>query len=162
MPTFGNLKGHSDEWLTRVLRRCVTAGWVDFTPGDRPVVLLTGAGRAVMKGERPACLVLPREYGRGLLSPPAGRLGARAPEGPPAPKGSGSLPPEAAVLFEALRRLRRELAREDGAPPFVVASDRTLREAHGIGPAKAERYGKRHLEAVAERDPGGAGDHPAT
>ncbi|HEU0093862.1 MAG TPA: ATP-dependent DNA helicase RecQ [Vicinamibacteria bacterium] len=175
-PTFGNLKGHSDEWLTRVLRRCVTAGWVDFTPGDRPVVLLTGAGRAVMKGERPARLVLPREYGRGLLSPPAGRLGARAPEGPPAPKGSGSLPPEAAVLFEALRRLRLELAREDGVPPFVVASDRTLRDvavlrprtldelqqAHGIGRAKAERYGKRLLEAVAERDPGGAGDHPAT
>jgi len=75
-----------------------------------------------------------------------------------------------------LRRLRLELAREDGVPPFVVASDRTLRDvavlrprtldelqqAHGIGRAKAERYGKRLLEAVAERDPGGAGDHPAT
>jgi ATP-dependent DNA helicase RecQ len=176
-PTFGTLKGHSDEWLTRVLRRCVTAGWVDFTPGDRPVVLLTGAGRAVMKGERPARLVLPREYARGLLSPPAGRRPSPPrPAGPTALKGSGGLPPEAAVLFEALRRLRLELARKDGVPPFVVASDRTLRDvavlrprtldelqqAYGIGPAKAERYGQRLLEAVAGRDPGGAGHRPAT
>jgi hypothetical protein len=34
-------------WLQRVLRRCVTAGWVDLSAGDRPVVILTEAGRAV-------------------------------------------------------------------------------------------------------------------
>jgi ATP-dependent DNA helicase RecQ len=48
-------------------------------------------------------------------------------------------------------------------PAFVVASDRTLRDvallrprtpdelqlAHGIGPAKAERYGARLLAVVA-------------
>jgi ATP-dependent DNA helicase RecQ len=48
-------------------------------------------------------------------------------------------------------------------PPFVVASDRALRDvavlrprtlgelqrAYGIGPAKAERYGTRILAAVA-------------
>jgi ATP-dependent DNA helicase RecQ len=162
-PTFGALKGRSDEWLTRVLRRCVTAGWVDFTPGDRPVVLLTGSGRAVMKGERPARLVLPREHGAGLLLTAA----PKASGGPTARKGSGGLPPEAAARFETLRRLRLELARRDGVPPFVVASDRTLRDvavlrprtldelqqAYGIGAAKAERYGARLLEAIAERDP---------
>ena len=166
-PTFGTLQGHSDEWLTRVLRRCVTAGWVDFTPGDRPVVLLTGAGRAVMKGERPARLVLPREHDRSLLGPPPGRVGRPRGSSP----GPGTLPPEVAARFEALRGLRLELARKDGVPPFVVASDRTLRDvavlrprtldelqqAYGIGPAKAERYGQRFLEAVAGRDPGGAG-----
>jgi ATP-dependent DNA helicase RecQ len=48
-------------------------------------------------------------------------------------------------------------------PAFVVASDRTLRDiallqprnldelqlAHGIGPAKADRYGRRILSTVA-------------
>ena len=66
-------------------------------------------------------------------------------------------------MFEALRLLRLDLAREDGVPAFVVASDRTLREiallrprnldelqlAHGIGPAKADRYGQRILSVVA-------------
>ena len=51
-----------------------------------------------------------------------------------------------------------------GVPPYVVASDRTLREIaaqrprtvddllliHGIGPAKAKRYGKGLLAVVAE------------
>jgi len=145
---------------------------VDFTPGDRPVVLLTGSGRAVMKGERPARLVLPREHGAGLLltTAPKGSGGPTALKGsggPTALKGSGGLPPEAAARFETLRRLRLELARRDGVPPFVVASDRTLRDvavlrprtldelqqAYGIGAAKAERYGARLLEAIAERDP---------
>ncbi len=155
-PTFGALKGHGDEWLTRLLRRCVTAGFVDFTPGDKPVVLLTDAGRVVMKGERPARLVLPREHGPGLLSPPAGtrRRGA--------PPAAVTLPPEAEARFEALRRLRLEIAREEAVPAFVVASDRTLRDvallqprtlvelqnAYGIGAAKAERYGERLLAAL--------------
>ena len=74
-----------------------------------------------------------------------------------------ALPPEAETVFAELRRLRQELARAEGVPAFVVASDRTLRDiavlrprsldelklAHGIGPAKAERYGQQLLGAVA-------------
>lgn len=77
------------------------------------------------------------------------------------------LPAEATSLFEALRALRTQLAREDSVPAYVVASDRTLRDiavlrprgieslklAHGIGPAKAERYGARILEVVARAAP---------
>ncbi|HVQ75794.1 MAG TPA: ATP-dependent DNA helicase RecQ, partial [Candidatus Binatia bacterium] len=59
VPTFGNLREHPDTWLVRLLRRCVSAGWVSFTGVDRPVVVLTEDGRAVMKGERPARLLLP-------------------------------------------------------------------------------------------------------
>ena len=157
-PTWGSLRGHSEPWLTQLLRRCVTAGWVDFTPGEKPVVLLTGSGRAVMKGERPARLVLPREHE--AEAPRGSASGGR-----PARRGDApeALPPEAVPVFEALRGLRSELAREDSVPAYVVASDRTLRDiallrprgletlklAHGIGPAKAERYGARILAVVA-------------
>jgi len=173
-PTYGTLREHSEPWLTQLLRRCVTAGWVDFTPGDKPVVLLTGSGRAVMKGERPARLVLPREHGddaparpsRGTLGPRASRGGSGAPASR-APEEPDILPAEAASLFEALRLLRSELARADSVPAYVVASDRTLRDiallrpsgleslklAHGIGPAKAERYGARILAVVAQAAP---------
>jgi ATP-dependent DNA helicase RecQ len=151
-PTYGALREHSEPWLTQLLRRCVTAGWVDFTPGDKPVVLLTGSGRAVMKGERPARLVLPREHEAG-----AAPRASRAAEPPDV------LPAEATSLFEELRLLRSELARAENVPAYVVASDRTLRDiallrpsglemlklAHGIGPAKAERYGARILAVVA-------------
>jgi ATP-dependent DNA helicase RecQ len=154
-PTFGALREHSEPWLTQLLRRCVTAGWVDFTPGEKPIVLLTRSGRAVMKGERPARLVLPSETG-GLPTPRGARPGRSR-------EATESLPPEAEPLFEALRSLRLELARQESVPAFVVASDRTLRDialmkprtsdalllAHGIGPAKAERYGPQILAVVA-------------
>jgi superfamily II DNA helicase RecQ len=68
----------------------------------------------------------------------------------------------ASALFEALRRYRLGVARRESVPPFLVASDRTLREvaalrprtlaelrrAHGIGPAKVEKYGDGLLEVV--------------
>ena len=52
-PTYGALKEESEVWLTRLLRRCITAGWVDFEGGDRPVVVLTQEGAQVMRAERP-------------------------------------------------------------------------------------------------------------
>jgi ATP-dependent DNA helicase RecQ len=131
---------------------------VDFTPGEKPVVLLTGSGRAVMKGDRPARLVLPREEESALASRGGGGTRPSRARGTPE-----KLPAEAEPVFEALRLLRLELAREESVPAFVVASDRTLRDiallrprtldelqvAHGIGPAKADHYGRRILEVVA-------------
>src|SRR5262249_35244641 len=35
VPTFGNLREHSPEWLLALLRRCVTAGWVSFAGRER-------------------------------------------------------------------------------------------------------------------------------
>jgi ATP-dependent DNA helicase RecQ len=157
-PTFGALREHPEAWLLRLLRRCVTAGWVDFTGGDRPVVVLTDAGRAVMKAERPARLLLPAR-GRAAKAPASPGRGARTAAGP----GLAELTPEEARVFEALRAHRLSLSRAEGVPPYVVASDRTLRElstvrprtapellgVYGIGHAKAERYGRGFLEVIA-------------
>ncbi len=68
-----------------------------------------------------------------------------------------------APLFEALRALRKEIAEQQGVPPFVVFSDRTLRDmsarmpsgehemlcVSGVGAHKMEQYGAAFLEAIA-------------
>jgi ATP-dependent DNA helicase RecQ len=170
-PTFGNLRDHSGPWLLRLLRRCVTGGWATFSGGDRPVLVLTEDGRAVMRGERPARLRLPPA----LVAPATGLapVSARpssAASSPAPGDATGRLRPQVAdadpvarALFEALRGHRLALAREQGLPPYVIASDRTLRElaelrphtldglrlAHGIGPHKVERYGAGFLAVVA-------------
>ncbi|MBW2695562.1 MAG: ATP-dependent DNA helicase RecQ [Deltaproteobacteria bacterium] len=158
--TFGILEKLGEEWLTRLLRRCVTAGWVDFFGGDRPVVILTEAGMAVMRGERPVRLLLPPLTRAGRSRGGAGsrrRGGAR-------PDDLRELDASELALFEALRAHRLDVARAEGVPPYVVASDRTLREiscerprdeeallhVHGIGPSKAERYGEGLLAIVRE------------
>ena len=176
VPTFGNLREHAEAWLLKLLRRCVTAGWVSFSGADRPVVILTEDGRAVMRGERPARLLLPPlEAGRSPVrgapsSGPAERARARAARdlrsraGPPVGAGApGALDPAGEALFQALRRERLRVAQQEGVAPFIVASDRTLRDiallrprtmeelrlAHGIGSHKAERYGALLVEVVA-------------
>jgi ATP-dependent DNA helicase RecQ len=154
--TFGALSERPTEWLTRLLRRCVTAGWIDFVGDDKRVVVLTPSGQAVMKGDRAPRIVLPA-------------AAARAPAGERRASGRtrvevtvDDLDGEAQVVFEALRAYRLDRAREDGVPPYVVASDRTLREvamlrprslgelamAHGIGPAKLEKFGSGLLSVV--------------
>jgi ATP-dependent DNA helicase RecQ len=158
--TFGALRGKSEEWITAVLRRCVTAGWVDFTAGDRPVVILTTAGKVVLLSQGPVRLLLPSEQ---IARPPA-RSGARAVGSRRGRKSEASAELSAAdaTLFEALRACRLDLARRGKVPPYVVASDRTLRELaamrptsaralegiYGIGPAKAEKYGEELLAVV--------------
>ncbi len=66
-------------------------------------------------------------------------------------------------LFDQLRALRMKLAQEAGVPPFVVFSDKTLRdmaarmpvtnedflEVNGVGLAKLERYGEAFMEEIS-------------
>jgi len=159
-PTFGALEGRSQEWLLKLLRRCVTAGWLNFTGDQRPLVVLTEEGRAVMRGDLPVRLLLPPEK-----EPGGNKKTATGPGRTRRPMAMGNdlkLDVEARALFEALRIHRLELARREAVPPYVVASDRTLRDiarlrpttlaklllAHGIGPARAERYGGGFLAVV--------------
>ena len=77
--------------------------------------------------------------------------------------GTDELDPEEEELFERLRTLRLELAREQGVPAYIVFNDAVLRDmarrrpatpselldVPGVGPAKLKRYGERFLEALA-------------
>src|SRR5262249_9085014 len=112
--TFGVLAEHGEEWLMRLLQRCVTAGWVGFRGDDRPIVELTPVGREVMWARRPARILLPtvRRDARPGRTRPEPRE-ARAP----------LESPEAIRLFEALRAWRQAAARRDGVPAYVVAHD---------------------------------------
>ncbi|MCK4442649.1 MAG: HRDC domain-containing protein, partial [Sulfurovaceae bacterium] len=67
-------------------------------------------------------------------------------------------------IFDKLRELRKEIATIKKVPPYVVFSDKTLKELsitmpsnkigmlaiHGIGEVKFERYGKQFLELIKD------------
>lgn len=157
-PTFGALADRSEPFLRRLVRRLVTAGWVVFSGGDRPVLRLTESGGAVMRGELPPRIMLPRSAG----PRPSGKAGSRRKSRATAGEEL-ALDAAGEARFEALRHWRLDMARADAVPAYVVASDRTLRDVaaraprdeeellscHGIGPAKAERYGAAILELMA-------------
>jgi ATP-dependent DNA helicase RecQ len=154
--TFGALRERSEAWLTTLIRRLVTAGWADVSGDDRPLVGLTAAGKRMLFAEGPVPFLLPRD----AAAAPVRRTSARR-----APAADDNeLDAAATARFERLRERRMALAREDRVPPYVVASDRTLRElarlrpgslaaleqVHGIGPSKAARYGQDWLDILSE------------
>ena len=69
-----------------------------------------------------------------------------------------------ADIFETLRTLRAQIAQENSIPPYIVFSDKTLKdlsvklpkskeemlEVHGIGEVKYERYGEQFLACLEE------------
>jgi ATP-dependent DNA helicase RecQ len=75
---------------------------------------------------------------------------------------SENLTGEEQTLFDALKRLRLELAREANVPAYVIFHDKTLKElaiarplnraalmaVSGMGERKVERYGERVLEVM--------------
>lgn len=152
--TFGVLSGYSKAFLMRVLRRCITAGFVTFTGEEHPLVALTPDGVAVMRGQSPANIRIAKDT-------PA-TSSDESPATAAGPVAAVGLDAQSEAVFQALRAHRMEVARAQGVPPFMIASDRTLRDlavlrpgnleelklAHGIGPAKVERYGAGFLEVV--------------
>jgi len=102
------------------------------------------AAKAILKGEAPLPLVLPPERQRRR-----------------ARKGAVDYPHD--PLFETLRELRRDIARAQGVPPYVVFADATLREMatarpdslaglariSGVGAKKLENYGAAFLAAIS-------------
>ena len=67
-------------------------------------------------------------------------------------------------VLAALKRKRRDLARAENVPAFMIFADRTLidmaerrpstledlRRVHGVGERKIARYGEAFLEALEE------------
>ena len=152
-PTFGILRERSNDWITRALGRCVTAGWIRFSGDEHPVVALTDDGVAVMRGQRPARWIPPPDRSRSETRQRARTEAVH----------DDSLSAADRDLVEALRAERLRLAQEKGVPAYVVAHDRTLRElatlrpgsmealsqVPGLGPKKAERYGEAFLDVIA-------------
>ncbi len=157
-PEFGALATYPEAWLSLVLQRCVTAGWVDFTDGEYPLLVLTAQGAAVLGGKRPARLLLPPLAPKRRSRPARRRARAAGLPGAVADEK----PADYVSCFDALRRWRLERARADAVPAFVVASDRTLEDiatlgpttleelklCYGIGPSKAEKYGAEILRVL--------------
>jgi ATP-dependent DNA helicase RecQ len=94
---------------------------------------------------------------------PEERAQARAERKRERPESTPPLDPDLS-LFDRLRALRKEIAKERGVPPYVVFSDATLLQMasirpqnqaqmlsiSGVGPTKLEHYGERFLKALAE------------
>ena len=135
-----------------VFRQLVAASLLEVDPTAHGGLRLTDASRDVLKGRRQ--MMMRRES-------PATRERERS----SGPRTGLPVQPQDLSLFNALRGLRAELAREQNVPAFVIFHDSTLRNiaeqrptsvdalgrVGGIGGSKLSRYGERLVDIVREQ-----------
>ncbi len=153
LPTFGVGTEHKVAAWRSVFRQLSAIGLIHQDLVEHGRWWVTDEGWRVLKGEQRI------ELRRDLAAPPAGK---RRDKQPPTLVGEAD-----AGLLTALKALRTKLALAQKVPAYVVFSDRTLaelathrpgsmaamREIHGVGDAKLDRYGAAFLDVIR----GGAG-----
>ena len=153
LSTYGILKGHSRNELRDLIYQLVAQGYLSQTDDQYPVLHLTADSRPLMRGEATVRLRQPMVAAKASKSDRRPR-GAQVQEGGPYDR----------QLFEELRKWRRSEAEERGVPPYVIFSDKTLRELarvqpstltalrgiYGIGDAKLEAFGSAVVERIRE------------
>jgi ATP-dependent DNA helicase RecQ len=148
LSTFGILKEESPAALRGYIEQLVGDGLLMRDGDPYPVLRLTTAGAALLKGDGTCALY--RE-----VQPPKSKKGSRG--------RRGSVVAEVdQEFFDALRDVRLRLARERGVPPYVIFHDTTLRdmiqrrprtiedlhEIYGVGAKKAADFGDAFLDAI--------------
>lgn len=155
LPSFGMLDEVPEARIRDVLSQMATDGLLTIAEGRLPIVGF---------GPRAAETVAPEfHYDIKKIK----RADARARRTPDVSTPAvGSYVPDDGdeALFQKLRALRLDIARELGKPPYIVFSDKTLRDmvrvkpitddqflaVNGVGESKLKQYGERFLAAIRE------------
>ncbi|MDK0571707.1 DNA helicase RecQ [Clostridium perfringens] len=136
LSTYGIMKDYSKEGLKDFINTLISHRYIDYI-GEYPVVRLNQSSIDILKGNEK---VMFKEKIK------AKRVSKNN------------------ELFDLLRSLRREIASEEGVPPYIVFGDNTLKEMSvripinesqlseisGVGEKKILKYGEQFLNVIKE------------
>ncbi|MCL2496873.1 MAG: DNA helicase RecQ, partial [Clostridiales bacterium] len=145
LPTYGICE-QSDQQLRNIIQHLILSGYLIKTDDEYPVIKLGEHANEVLRGGTVVQMKLAKDK--------------HADE---AEKQTAARPVDRR-LFAALRDIRLSIANEQSLPAFVIFHDSTLTDmcmkipttnealmkVSGVGQVKAERYGKRFLDAIAD------------
>ena len=172
MPTFGMLKDVNEARVRDVLSQMATDGYLSIAEGRMPIVMF---GARAAETAAPDFHYEIKRVERKSEAAGSGRSGgvADAADSANVPGDAlGSYIPDddEESLFQKLRELRRTIAQEIGKPPYIVFSDKTLRDmarikpvtnaqflaVNGVGQHKLDLYGQRFMQTIASFNAGSA------
>lgn len=172
MPTFGMLKDVNEARVRDVLSQMATDGYLSIAEGRMPIVMF---GARAAETAAPDFHYEIKRVERKSAAAGSGRSGGVADTADSANvpgDALGSYIPndDEESLFQKLRELRRTIAQEIGKPPYIVFSDKTLRDmarikpvtdaqflaVNGVGQHKLDLYGQRFMQAIASFNAGSA------
>ena len=172
MPTFGMLKDVNEARVRDVLSQMATDGYLSIAEGRMPIVMF---------GARAAETAAPDfHYEIKRVERKSAAAGSCRSGGVADTADSANVPGDALgsyipdddeeSLFQKLRELRRTIAQEIGKPPYIVFSDKTLRDmarikpvtnaqflaVNGVGQHKLDLYGQRFMQTITSFNAGSA------
>jgi ATP-dependent DNA helicase RecQ len=154
LSTYGLLRDCPVPEIRGYIDQLTQTGLLSRGADPYPTLQLTAEGLAFLRGHESCDL-----YRQPRQLRAAHAKGRRAPTA-----ATADLSAAERALFEELRSLRLELARERGVPPYVIFHDTTLQQlarlaprtpqdlllVAGVGARKAESFGPRVLARIAE------------
>lgn len=144
LSTYGLLSDLPEKEVRYYVESLLHMGYLTLTEGEYPVVKWTDKSGSVTNGQCPV-LFKKRIFKEAKVK-----------------QASGTPLQYDIILFNELKALRTEIAREEQVPPYVVFSDRALQEmaarlpltqrefckVNGAGPVKWVKYGEKFLEKI--------------
>lgn len=135
LSTYGLMKDRNSKDVSDFIEFIISENYLGVENGQFPIIYVTELGKDVLTGKI-------KVFRKGTVT--SKQITKEDP------------------LFNQLRALRMQLAQEAGVPPFVVFSDKSLRdmaakmptseeeflEVNGVGAAKMERYGEAFIKEI--------------
>ena len=157
---YGSLKEVPAYKLRQIMNYLQMEGYLALTNDEYAIVKLTEKSAAVRGGQETISMKMAKEQEH----PAKVRSDKRKKNGKGLSMPGREFSQEEELLFEKLRALRMEIAREEKVPPYIVFSDKSLTHmcmvkptdraemltVSGVGEYKYEKYGERFLACISE------------
>ncbi|WP_069998661.1 DNA helicase RecQ [Cellulosilyticum sp. I15G10I2] len=141
LPTYGIMKDYSKETIKEIISFLIAGGYLALVGDQYPILRLTLKSYEVLKGQQKVAI-------RRILTPEQ-----------PVVHAETSIKQD---LFNRLRQVRAQIAKEHQVQPFMIFPDTTLKDmckkypsnkekmlqVTGVGEHKLEKYGDLFIEAI--------------
>ncbi len=146
LSTYGICQNSAAE-LRYIISTLIEKGYIAQSDGQFPILMLTAKSWDILKSRERLEIKMPKEKIKDTKE-----------------KESATLGVVDNTLYEKLRKLRGDIAKEEKMPAYIIFTDKSLasmaviqptslelfKSVSGVGEAKHKRYGERFVTAIAE------------
>lgn len=152
---YGKLPDISDIRLKQMMNKLMLDGYLIQTNDKYGLLRVSPSGRELIAGEHTVIMKLNKEEPHQAKEKTNKKRSKKNPR-------TNMLTSKGLELFDELRTIRLRLAKEEGMPPYIIFSDKTLTdmciklpktktemlEVSGVGEHKYEKYGEEFIAAI--------------
>lgn len=157
-PSYGSLKGQTEAGIKEIIGQMLVEELLSQSKDKYALLKITANAREVLIGKRTVLLKKQKQdFSEGQNEELSNTISVKK-------RKSDILNSRGLELFDVLRGLRTEIAKEESIPPYMIFSDKTLVDmcvkvpftkaeilnVSGVGENKYDKYGERFLKQIQE------------